>query len=156
LNETGPIRATAAASEGDLIIGGRKPIVSTVCTISRPEMGRRSISAPATSLTKGAMVTRRRSHQRNTLTIDSVFETPEDLMAQTQLTPSFQSQFSPSFQPSVITPDVISGFLRPNVFENLPARSSRSIYDDSLGFGSSSMGSNDYARFSPTSMIVLE
>ena len=152
-NETGPIRAIAAAADNGLVIAGSQPIVSVLAAVARPDIARRAVSEPARSLEKPSIVSRRRSHQRNTMTIDTVFENTDELVVQTLL-PS-------GMQPVVITPEVAEGFLRPKVFENIPARprSTPKIYDPVSTIGSqerSSIVHPEYGRFTHPPMIVLE
>ena len=123
-----------------------------LASVARPDIARRAISEPARVLQKPTIVSRRRSHQRNTMTVDSIFESTEELVVQTQL--------APTVQPALITPEVAMGFLRPNVFENIPARSGSipQIYDplSPVSTQSGRAVSPDYGRFSHPSMIVLE
>ena len=142
-NETGPIRSIAAAADKDLVVAGSQPIVSLLAPVARPDMARRAVSEPGRSLEKPSIVSRRRSHQRNTMTIDTVFENTDELVVQTRM-PS-------GMQPVLITPEVADGFLRPKVFENIPARprSTPKIYDPVSPIGTQERSSivPEYGRF---------
>lgn len=105
----------AASEEGSLVFNGKKPIVSILASPSvrepltqeRPAPYSRAISEPIenANLEKPSLG-RRRSHQRNTITIDTV--TP--LLGLVNPAP-------------LVSPDDSRMTLRPNVFVNIPARS---------------------------------
>lgn len=83
-SETGPLRALAAVDQGTLTINGRRPIVSLLkkpSILGRPcSLGRRAISTPielSDERMRKPILTRRKSHQRNTLSIDTlIVESP--------------------------------------------------------------------------------
>ena len=76
-SEIGPLRALAAAEQGSLSVHGKQPKVSLIETrvlADRPELGRRAISTPCESShsIQKPNLGRRRSHQRNILSIDTL------------------------------------------------------------------------------------
>mmetsp|Transcript_14090 Transcript_14090/g.33864 ORF Transcript_14090/g.33864 Transcript_14090/m.33864 type:complete len:693 (+) Transcript_14090:343-2421(+) len=74
--ETGPLRALSAVGRGVFDIFGQTPKVNLVerplLLRKKPDMiGRRAVSTPSVALAKPSLG-RRRSHQRNTITMDSL------------------------------------------------------------------------------------
>jgi hypothetical protein len=130
-NNQGLSRALAAAEKGSLVLNEKKTIVSLLAQPlirDRPKMARRTLSVPCQTLEKPSL-TRRRSHQRSNITIDTMLTVINESL--------------------LVTPDESRTILRPNVFTNIPARSSPLIFD-------AFVVSPEAARYSPTSMVVRE
>jgi hypothetical protein len=143
-------RAMAASEAGSLSIGENKPTVSILTPLSsegRPARCRRACSEPSRLLRKPKM-SRQRSHQRNNMTIDTLI--PEL---------GFQLQvLVMETQSSLVTPDNMSNsFLRPNVYDNIPASSGTSIYQTTSVeiAGGGHVVSPEHARCSPTSIVEV-
>ena len=137
-NEQGLSRALAAAKNGSLLLNGKKSVVSVLeqtLVRDRPNvLNRRVVSEPTLASEKPSLP-KQKSDQRNTITVDTLLtNTPHlELVHETPL----------------VTPDESRTTLRPNVFTNIPARTSP------LAFDSSAISPEAY-RFSPTSMLVME
>ena len=157
LTESGALRALSASEKGSLLIKGKTPHVYIITPLirDRPDICRRAFSETHISIAKPTL-NRQRSHQRNTVTIDSLFESPGDFVLRKEL-------LDLDNESSVVTPDSSSSFLRPNVFTNIPARMTPTIFESSRletiegpGFGKGPNRSPEHQRFSPTSMAVRE
>jgi hypothetical protein len=86
-SESGPLRALVAAERGLLSINGKRPklyLLEKRLLVDRPDLGRRSISTPWCGISPAIpkpSFGRRRSHNRNTLSIDTLIsETPPFLL----------------------------------------------------------------------------
>jgi hypothetical protein len=142
-------RVMAASEAGSLSISENKPTVSILTPLSsqgRPALCRRAYSAPSRMLRKPKMA-RQRSHQRNTITIDTFI--PE-LGIELQILDMETEAF-------LVTPDMSNSFLRPNVFANIPARSAPAIYQTPSieNVQVANVVSPEHARYSPTSIVEM-
>jgi len=80
----GPIRALAAADQGTLVLNGSQPSISL---LQNPSMVVRPTPLSSRSVQKEH--TRRRSHQRNTISVDTlIVESPPFLRLMNEMTPS--------------------------------------------------------------------
>lgn len=109
-SERGPLRALSAAEQGLLLINGRRPQLSLLekpILPIRPTMVERAYTTPHMStlpLTKPILGHRRKSHQRNTIHIDTLIsDTPFLRMLN---------------DPAIISPEGDS-FLRPNALDSI-------------------------------------
>ena len=124
--------AMSAIESGDLLVNGKKPSASLLAQPllrERPVgLPKRAVSLPSPALAKPTLG-RRRSHQRNTVTMDTVLDqTP--LMELVTDAP-------------IVSPEQLRSTLRPNVFTNIPARG---IFDTNMVS----------PEPSPVSMVVKE
>jgi hypothetical protein len=136
-DEQGLSRALEAAENGSMAINGRTPIVSLLeqpVVRERPDIYSRAKSEPNIALKKPSL-SRRRSHQRNTITIDTTMPQGPFLCLVNDT--------------SLVTPEASRTLLRPDFFANIPAGSSPLVFD-------AKVVSPEAARYSPTSMIVRE
>jgi hypothetical protein len=142
-------RVMAASEAGSFSIGENKPTVSILTPLSsgrRPAMCRRAFSEPSPTLRKPIM-SRQRSHQRNTMTIDTLIPELGSLLHILVM----------ETESSLVTPDSSNSFLRPNVFDNIPASSRSSIYQtpsiDNVRGGH--VVSPEHGRHSPTTLVEV-
>ena len=120
-SEIGPIKVLAAADKGCLIINGRQPIVSMIqkpSVLSRPNLlCRRAISTPLKSdlSLQKPILRRRRSHQRNTISIDTLMVESPPFLRMVNETSTFVSPLSNS---SFVDEDIIHKFCHTKAFDN--------------------------------------
>lgn len=109
-------RFLGAVNEGNFLIAGERPRVSVLeqPPAQRPEICTRSFSAPSTTVEKPALV-RKRSHQRNTITIDTAIGAAPFLMVENN--------------EHLLDPDEMASFQRPSTFSSMRAKSSPSVYN---------------------------
>eukprot|EP00934_Nitzschia_sp_Nitz4_P004592 Nitzschia sp. Nitz4//scaffold61_size107673//75813//77597//NITZ4_004247-RA/size107673-processed-gene-0.194-mRNA-1//-1//CDS//3329555746//4582//frame0 len=119
-------RALEACRSGALSINGERPILSTLKSSfaqNRPSRCERSVSAPTAALggaysefppIEKPILTRKRSHQRNTITIDTAITSASFLL---------------DACPSLVFADESASQLRPHGFSNTPANFPPSVYN---------------------------
>ena len=100
--ETGPLRALSAVERGTFDISGQTPKVSLVerpFLRKKPDMiGRRAVSTPSVAIAKPSLG-RRRSHQRNTITMDSLMSQSPQIL---EIVKQEVGVISPLSSPSVM------------------------------------------------------
>ncbi|KAL3935714.1 MAG: hypothetical protein SGARI_002856 [Bacillariaceae sp.] len=117
-SERGPLRALSAYEQGLLMINGQRPVVQLIekSRVERPGVAQRAMSAPVISnipIPKPNLG-RRKSHQRNTIHIDT-------LISQT----SFLRLIN---DPAIVSPESAS-FVKPNALEKMVDPSIHQIPD---------------------------
>lgn len=142
-------RAMAASETGSLSIGKNKPTLSILTPLlsgGRPAMCRRAHSEPSRTLRKPIM-SRQRSHQRNNMTIDTMIPELGSLLHVLVM----------ETESSLVTPDNSNSFLRPSVFDNIPASSGSPIYQTPSieNVRGDHEVSPEHSSHSPTSMVEV-
>ena len=93
-SERGPLRALAAADQGTLTLSGSRPYVSLIQNLT---MVGRPTPLGCSSMPRKPTFLRRKSHQRNTISIDtSIVESPPFLRLMNEITIMSPLEKSPS------------------------------------------------------------